>query len=850
MFTRIDINCNGRWRTLCLPEGFTITLNNKSPYFNENNEETNGAFTFNFGIPFADNAKLLGYPNVPGNRADKCCPARLYIGQQLKYCGTIKVISANHDRINIRFRDNLGEFKDKTKGLSIRDICDEEIVVTTSTDPTTRYNDWLAYMDANLAMPKQDRHFGFPMTGFGSVTRGGPISLIRGSINQYNVALGQYGGINSSTVIPVTPFVYWRGILDRIAEVTGYEMKGDLLDDCFDCKMFWNPNVMMVPFNEADGTAFVMMREGFNKKELLPDISIKEFLDCVAQNGSMTFDPCDKCIRFNSFNYKSEPKRYIDIDATACEPWDNVCPPAIRCKFPSLNAGQNGITETDIIIGLEGEIKEKPGCKTLTEKPRLVEDGQGFQTIMAVPSAEQVWPGVNFIETDPDTGEVIFDDAVFTSDFDPCVFYDMGMQPAYDTIFGFGQTVDVPTSGISGVNADGDAICPCALTWSDQTVPTFNINDGGFFAETEQPGQYECYWKDWVCQLQNGNPLTLNWQPTLKQLCEIDEDTGFRVTICGVPSKYLWKNQPFKIGDCGMEESPLELYRIVDIEKLDCPGELELTKECTSMEMDWSTIWLDGILGTGVPYSYVIGYNGTGTSWTATIDFGDGSPIGNFAGAGPLFITHNYPDGQAIYNIVITMVDDQGLTSVLSVPTFLDIQNGVVVAFCSPNVPALLQQPIVCNVRNSVIFETNESANCQITNFGNPNVQLNGVSPIEPISQLPNVNSAYTWPIAPTQFGSGIHNIISGFTNDFDNGGTFVNPTVSNEINITEACYTVQALLNGAIAATTTWTTSGDLTIQSGQGTDTVVVCGTNGSATVVIKGDDGCDYEKTILVL
>lgn len=122
-FRQIEIYKDGIWQELQL-SSYRGGAQLDSPLFRKNTVP--GYFSFPLDISYEENAKCLGYPaTFTQSNLQREFVAREKLFGGTWCCGRIKILKANKKRLRIIFQDNQGLFKDKIKGVSLREICDE-----------------------------------------------------------------------------------------------------------------------------------------------------------------------------------------------------------------------------------------------------------------------------------------------------------------------------------------------------------------------------------------------------------------------------------------------------------------------------------------------------------------------------------------------------------------------------------------------------------------------------------------------------------------------------------------------------------------------------------------------------
>lgn len=167
-------------------------------------------------------------------------------------------------------------------------------------DPTEYndvYRDFYAdnFDDTRFSFPyvKNDSPYGEPVNpiyftpayaGFGSYAGGTKIT------NDVNKAVGgvlvmndpNFGHTNNrpflvSNVNSLQPFIRMRHVLNKIKDYFGFEYEGDFIDSQEIDEMFlWNSAPLDVAMDFIGTKKFVFYRSGFDLKELVPDITVRE----------------------------------------------------------------------------------------------------------------------------------------------------------------------------------------------------------------------------------------------------------------------------------------------------------------------------------------------------------------------------------------------------------------------------------------------------------------------------------------------------------------------------------------------------------------------------------------------
>lgn len=124
-FYEIEVKKNGVWKKLNLGRNPRWGFNAQNPMFRK--DSIPGFSSFPVSIPYAENAKCLGYPNVFSSQyklSEIEARVKLYGGTWC--CGKLKIQKANCNRIKVKFQDNQGEFKELLKDKNLRDMCEEQ----------------------------------------------------------------------------------------------------------------------------------------------------------------------------------------------------------------------------------------------------------------------------------------------------------------------------------------------------------------------------------------------------------------------------------------------------------------------------------------------------------------------------------------------------------------------------------------------------------------------------------------------------------------------------------------------------------------------------------------------------
>lgn len=275
-------------------------------------------------------------------------------------------------------------------------------------------------------------------------------------------------------------------------------------------------------------------------------------------------------------------------------------------------------------------------------------------------------------------------------------------------------------------------------------------------------------------------------------------------------------------------------------------GELTLNSDCDSVEAKYAFALVSfGVSGAnGAIISILPDYSGS--SLSGTIDWGDGVVDQISGTSGSISQNHNYAQ-DGLYNVTVDVQTDEGLSFV-----YQGVFNIVLNANGNVNVPLscfsvfrLNNFRVDCD-RVSVLAHPKNS--CDDPSESNGSLLPTPTNtPYVPGTQT----TTYEWANPMSLFGFG--NVITIIreadfgSSDFQGLQLLLS---SGQFELTKACYDVNASLIGSIGTTFYWTVTGDLKIESGQGTDTVKVCGSNGSASVEVIDDCGFEYEKELLIL
>lgn len=123
---------------LQMPENASIGLKLNNPVFADNNFIP-GDYSFPFDISGGDfnghNAWLLAHPDIPENATGiyEIPDVKLYIDQNLYRTGTLIINKASSGKYSINFRFGFKNIRSDFGSFKIRDLIDEEIVITTET---------------------------------------------------------------------------------------------------------------------------------------------------------------------------------------------------------------------------------------------------------------------------------------------------------------------------------------------------------------------------------------------------------------------------------------------------------------------------------------------------------------------------------------------------------------------------------------------------------------------------------------------------------------------------------------------------------------------------------------------
>jgi hypothetical protein len=313
----------------------------------------------------------------------------------------------------------------------------------------------------------------------------------------------------------IHPFIMMKFVFDKIAQYFDFEWEGDFYESiAFEKMLVWNPN-NLDHYQEFLGTQpFQFWKRSFNLKDLVPDMSVREFLKAVQSRYNLGIYTNEKTGKIKIV--KREPiakdRTYTDITNLSGRigPFDDLSVSGFKLSSKIEKDDKKAI-EDFYVVG-DGEID-------------LESELSGISNTFSISNAQR--PYITGTVTGPWVTQSQ------DSDFEFRVFY-------YDGAF-FNGSLFYPKASIHHwLNPDNTSL---------DYYETFAGDNGAL-------GLYEKFWKRWLLYEQRRKVVPLEINYMLGELKHFDWELKRRFDR----NNYLVKSLEFTLTNTGLSTCKAELY--------------------------------------------------------------------------------------------------------------------------------------------------------------------------------------------------------------------------------------------------------------------------------------------------
>ncbi|HNW73967.1 MAG TPA: hypothetical protein PKN44_10105 [Bacteroidales bacterium] len=313
----ISIKINGN--ALELPDDFSLSLNAKSPVFNEM-----GSYTYPFKVKYSPrNAALLKFKNRPQNTGSiyEEFDAELYYNNLLWMRGTLKVKIANSTTFDCVFYPGEGEFYYQAKNRNLQDF---DYGGQHFNDDQEAIN----WINASVMKVYPECPIGFPMVFNNNYYEDQETGEMQ-YFNFYYVSddnLHLLNTNNGRTII--VPMMYFRYVLDKLFEGMGY----DFTDLAFTSDPAYNSLVLYnsVNCNNGEGGFFPYQINDLLFNYHVPRLKLNDFFSGLEKYLGLCFfvNAKQKSVTLKTLNDILSDPNSIDfsknIVSLSVEPEDKI----------------------------------------------------------------------------------------------------------------------------------------------------------------------------------------------------------------------------------------------------------------------------------------------------------------------------------------------------------------------------------------------------------------------------------------------------------------------------------------------------------------------------------------------
>lgn len=240
-----------------------------------------------------------------------------------------------------------------------------------------------AYPDDKLRFPAvfNSEGSGRPFIYNGLQVEGASVKLIE------NIPCSTYrfGPSNGNSI---HPFVRMAYVLDTIAEYFNFEWEGDFINSADTAQMLiWNPNSLDLPMVFVGTKPFNFWSRSFNVKDLVPDISVYDFLRALAKRYNLGIyrNEANGKLKILYREQIAKSTTFVDI-TTMCGPLTTFDDHTVTgIKLTAQKETEDLIAVDDTFTVGEAETKYDTALSTLTQTSNYSRDGG----VVSAPRANQ-----------------------------------------------------------------------------------------------------------------------------------------------------------------------------------------------------------------------------------------------------------------------------------------------------------------------------------------------------------------------------------------------------------------------------------------------------------------------------
>jgi len=195
--------------------------------------------------------------------------------------------------------------------------------------------------------------------------------------NEFNWGLENSRPLEIKNYNSIQPFLRRKWILDKIAETFGFVWEGDFYDHAdVDNMLEWNTAGLDVPQLFIGAKKFVFWKRSFNLSELVPDITVVEYLKRLGNRYNLAIYENEQTKKVRIAFRESIAKSLIYDDITAISsPRKNTEPLQIAGFTLSLKKDDTDTTTSDesVIVGTSEETVEMECGRLFQQASTIIE---------------------------------------------------------------------------------------------------------------------------------------------------------------------------------------------------------------------------------------------------------------------------------------------------------------------------------------------------------------------------------------------------------------------------------------------------------------------------------------------
>lgn len=268
---------------------------------------------------------------------------------------------------------------DPLQELSVT-VADEELVdfIFDSWDMAAYYASFSAFVNIYSTLPYATDKFRVP-TCFNANLHNGELLKSSEIINAYDTG-GMVRNYASAAraANSLQPFAMLKYVLDTIADAFGFTLEGDFYEDADTANRLLDNSVTLdVPQEFIYNRKFIFWRRSFNMNELVPDITVVDFLKriCGRYNVGMYYSEETKKVNMTFREPLAKSYEYEDLDAIASpiESNEDLRTTGFTLRVPKEDTDALSVEES-VTIGTP-ESNFELGCGRLFETSSAISGG-------------------------------------------------------------------------------------------------------------------------------------------------------------------------------------------------------------------------------------------------------------------------------------------------------------------------------------------------------------------------------------------------------------------------------------------------------------------------------------------